>query len=949
MLVTREDAIARAAVRLGKLVEYGGKETKDIIERFNAVALREMNISAEALMNALGQLFKCDSMQATEKFLVLDVFYDLLVDLVSRREEIDLGEIPASLMKMKFMKNEKHIERAIIVYLNVIVLLLQVKNTQEHRINIFKVFCTLFMTKSFITSTRCGYLIPHMFKEFLKGHPEFIDNLLDNEDKLVLCPPLLEAVLSSHSQMNSRLSRVIVVDFIRRKTNSTVLSSVGKGFLDPFYYQVYMERETAPVETLTPILSQKKFLEYLVLDTSLRLTGKNILDRTIEKILMSGPIHLVRMIRSSDEPEGCAYCPVANDLMKHTQTKTELEGLLAEFNKSGALEPIVTYLKSIGFTEPELAAARYLRAHPDTNLYMLGKYIGKENHQNFLAAFCQSFSFIEHSILSALRVFLLCFNLPGEGQQIERIIYAFCTRYAEEKKQHFDTILSVAMSIIILNTSIHNVNMVKKITLEEFTSIVRGDCPNVETDYLESIYEQIKNQKLQVPQSNAASVENIDSIAAQSEADEMLHKERLPRQPGKYCSRCSQIVHLYILERYQIKNYLIENSSNAEIREFIALCMRINARAIAFSVIQDSPDLNFVLRLVYDYRHEILHLWKCFVSTLSALCAAKEESPNGSRFFRTIFAFGKETKKDKKTIFSDSELDEILSVTSTFSDSSLTEVAMDLLAELEKSKSKALAQVAYLLVYKNLQRIHLLTPLLEISISSALFLPKEFVAICSAAPLLEMVELLSDISYKTSKHTSSVVLAVLQHITNRFIEHPPTAIEMAKTEKWLITLISSEAFKHREQEILQNIWDAIEQLALQIDSSGHDSFEVFIKLKDILKEKNKLVIITNTQMYYKSINRVLLCLDLVQNAKNKETEALLLQVFSDLLEKDLEGIASILESCENVLEKTPIHEPLGRLLYEKIKTDDGQSTKYLQKLFSKLNIKATDTEEVIDL
>jgi Sec7-like guanine-nucleotide exchange factor len=90
-------------------------------------------------------------------------------------------------------------------------------------------------------------------------------------------------------------------------------------------------------------------------------------------------------------------------------------------------------------------------------------------HKEVLEQFCSLFRFENQPLIDGLRMFLASFRLPGESQQIDRIIQAFadtCGRkcdeaakmkiFSEDAKRASDTAFLLAYSIIMLNTDRHN-------------------------------------------------------------------------------------------------------------------------------------------------------------------------------------------------------------------------------------------------------------------------------------------------------------------------------------------------------------------------------------------------------------------------------------------------------------------------------------------------------------
>ena len=73
----------------------------------------------------------------------------------------------------------------------------------------------------------------------------------------------------------------------------------------------------------------------------------------------------------------------------------------------------------------------------------------------------------------AIRKFLATFRLPGEGDQIQRIIEKFSSVYMKQNPEYFDTedeAFLMAYCLIFLNTLNHNpsVDPKNRLTLEAF-------------------------------------------------------------------------------------------------------------------------------------------------------------------------------------------------------------------------------------------------------------------------------------------------------------------------------------------------------------------------------------------------------------------------------------------------------------------------------------------------
>ncbi|CAM9835711.1 unnamed protein product, partial [Heterosigma akashiwo] len=135
----------------------------------------------------------------------------------------------------------------------------------------------------------------------------------------------------------------------------------------------------------------------------------------------------------------------------------------------------------------------------------------EEFHQAVLQAFVRSFDFAGQPLLGALRMYLSAFRLPGEAQQIDRVLQAFAdhahARCREGRQGLFatpDACFLLCFSLVMLQTDLHNANIrpEKRMTLEQFVrqnrnygaGISRGrDLPR---EALEALYRAIREEPL---------------------------------------------------------------------------------------------------------------------------------------------------------------------------------------------------------------------------------------------------------------------------------------------------------------------------------------------------------------------------------------------------------------------------------------------------------------------
>ena len=141
-------------------------------------------------------------------------------------------------------------------------------------------------------------------------------------------------------------------------------------------------------------------------------------------------------------------------------------------------------------------------------------------HKEVLQEFCSLFHFDRQSLLDGLRMFLAAFRLPGEAQQISRIVQSFadsCGNLCEESKKGALNIFSddpkrasdvaflLAFSIIMLNTDQHNDNIkedrrMKKSDFVKYNTDYGKDITDpgkeLPREYLEAIYDSIREEEI---------------------------------------------------------------------------------------------------------------------------------------------------------------------------------------------------------------------------------------------------------------------------------------------------------------------------------------------------------------------------------------------------------------------------------------------------------------------
>lgn len=242
----------------------------------------------------------------------------------------------------------------------------------------------------------------------------------------------------------------------------------------------------------------EKFIDTLI---------KLLIDVNVNPIVKTSTIKFFKLIIKS---------LIFNSKLNTITTKDDKRFLLIQntdyvknnFNKQH--KKIVEYLEEKLFINDnensKETIAKFLRYTNGLDKEKVGEYLGfnAEFNQDVLKCYLNTFDFIHLPINEAVRQFLFCFKISGEGQVISRVMQAFSEKYFKDNQnnsfcQSSDAVFYLACNILILHTSLHNPKVHKsdKMTLNVFCSSLKGlnDGTNFNEAYLKEIYENIENNK----------------------------------------------------------------------------------------------------------------------------------------------------------------------------------------------------------------------------------------------------------------------------------------------------------------------------------------------------------------------------------------------------------------------------------------------------------------------
>uniref|UniRef100_A0A4W4GF18 SEC7 domain-containing protein n=1 Tax=Electrophorus electricus TaxID=8005 RepID=A0A4W4GF18_ELEEL len=204
--------------------------------------------------------------------------------------------------------------------------------------------------------------------------------------------------------------------------------------------------------------------------------------------------------------------PVQYEVIK--QQKEIIEHGIELFNKKPKRG--VQYLQEQGMlgNSPE-DIAQFLHQEERLDTTQVGEFLGENAKFNKEVMYCyvDQLDFCGKDFVSALRVFLEGFRLPGEAQKIDRLMEKFAARYLECNQGQTlfasaDTAYVLAYSIIMLTTDLHSPQVKNKMTKEQYIKMNRGinDSKDLPEEYLSSIYDEIAGKRIAMKESKEYSI-----------------------------------------------------------------------------------------------------------------------------------------------------------------------------------------------------------------------------------------------------------------------------------------------------------------------------------------------------------------------------------------------------------------------------------------------------------
>ncbi|RKP33751.1 hypothetical protein BJ085DRAFT_22173, partial [Dimargaris cristalligena] len=163
-----------------------------------------------------------------------------------------------------------------------------------------------------------------------------------------------------------------------------------------------------------------------------------------------------------------------------------------------------------------LRLALFLRHTPSLNKALLGDYLSRPKHLPVLRAYINLFDFQGLRLDEALRILLTQFRIPGESQQIERVVETFAERYCHGPTPEVanpDAAFVLSYASIMLNTDQHSPQVKTRMKLDDFCRNLRGvnAGQNFSSEYLEAVFDGIRRKEIIIPEEHDR-VDRFDEV-----------------------------------------------------------------------------------------------------------------------------------------------------------------------------------------------------------------------------------------------------------------------------------------------------------------------------------------------------------------------------------------------------------------------------------------------------
>ncbi|SCV05001.1 LANO_0G16314g1_1 [Lachancea nothofagi CBS 11611] len=420
-------------------------------------------------------------------------------------------------------------------YLGILVSLIMPENQYKHN-NSTKVFGLNLLNMAVEVS---GNLFPHHPRLFnLISDPIFKNVLfiIQNTDKLSLLQSALHLFTTMVIIMGANLQRQVELTFRSifdtlesdKSNNSRARSSATKELIieqisilwtrSPSFFTVLFKNYDCNLNRSDLSAMVLNSLTKLALPESALITADSV-----PPICLEGLISLIDNMhnRIDGEDSFVSTQSSATQALEERAKKTEFIKCTDAFNTKPKKGITLLIENKFVNSDSEDHIAKFLfEKNGRLNKKAIGEYLASPDNASLLKKFVELFDFKGLRIDEAIRIMLTKFRLPGESQQIERVVETFSATYVESQEYDpkragldiendystvqpdADSVFILSFSVIMLNTDLHNPQVKKHMTFDDYTYNLKGcnDQKDFPMWYLDRIFCSIRDKEIVMPE-----------------------------------------------------------------------------------------------------------------------------------------------------------------------------------------------------------------------------------------------------------------------------------------------------------------------------------------------------------------------------------------------------------------------------------------------------------------
>ena len=240
----------------------------------------------------------------------------------------------------------------------------------------------------------------------------------------------------------------------------------------------------------------------------------------------------------------------------------------------------------------------FLLTTPALDKTAIGDYLGEDEdfNKDVLYALIEAIDFTQKPFVTALKLLLAGFRLPGEGQKVDRIMEKFGEKYVKDNPESFgssECVYLLAYATMMLQTSIHNPSARQNnfMSMEDFKKMTKGinNGKDLEDKFIEDVYHTIETDPITLVEDDEARLRQEGSNATSYK-----RKQDLFIKEGQGLAKRG---HELMKEKKKTSQFVLVNDSQA-IGPLFESCW--SAMFAVFSVLLEEHEDENIINLCID-------------------------------------------------------------------------------------------------------------------------------------------------------------------------------------------------------------------------------------------------------------------------------------------------------------------------------------------------------------